>query len=395
MKKRTIIFAIGLILSFQTYGQIATGSTLDQSVNKILPDTIKALGKKVIKQILSGSLNQPELYNDTWSSLVNYAVARDSTKWSFLKDLNIKFNTFQSTTSNASALGFSYNFNFSKVKFKNNAKSRTSNSINFKASGNVSFDRDVNPTDFLTTSLDYSFTKFYGGVVKKGNAETFNKLDSISTKIALLTNPAGKDAQELWKQYYSYLEFSNQYYISFAPKLSLESNQNFTSKQFVYSGNLALGAKAWNKNSTLTWLNIFDYPFALIRWIVMPDTKFQPYGSTFPTLLAGINYVDPINDPARQMIGETSGFERYNLESSFRTFVARVENESIFFNADIRYYKEINASAAVKAANLDEHFYFVGALQSSSGFYVSYARGKLPFDAINDEVYAVGFNYKF
>jgi hypothetical protein len=393
--KRTIIFIFVFILSVQTFAQtIVPGQTLGETTNS-LPTQIKDLGKKVVTEILSGTLNQTELYNQTWNTLVNYAVEKDSSKWAFLKDLNIKFNTFQSTTSNASALGFTYDFNFSKAKFKSNDKSRSSQSINFKASGNVSFDRDVNPTDFLSTSLDYSFTKFYGGVVKKADDAAFTKLNDISTKIALLTDPAGKEAQELWKEYYSYLQFSNQYYISFAPKLSLEANQNFTSKQFVYSGNLALGAKAWNKNSTLTWLNIFDYPFALIRWIVMPNTKFQPYGSTFPTFMAGINYVDPINDPARQAIGETSGFERYNLESSFRTFVARVENESIFFNADIRYYREINASAAVKANNLDEHFYFVGALQSSSGFYVSYARGKLPFDAVDDEVYAVGFNYKF
>ena len=79
----------------------------------------------------------------------------------------------------------------------------------------------------------------------------------------------------------------------------------------------------------------------------------------------------------------------------FRTFVSRIEGENIFFNANVRYYREINASAAIKAANLDEYFYFVGALQSTSGFYVSYARGKLPFDAVSDEVYAVGFHYKF
>ena len=42
-----------------------------------------------------------------------------------------------------------------------------------------------------------------------------------------------------------------------------------------------------------------------------------------------------------------------------------------------------------------EYFYFVMALQSTSGFYVSYAKGTLPFDARNDEVYAVGFHYKF
>ena len=394
--KKIVVFLLGCMLSFQTYAQLAQGLTLEQSADSILPKAIKGLGEKVVQNILSGSLNEPEFYNETWKTLVNYAVAKDSAKWNFLKDLNIKFNTFQSTTSNASALGFTYDFTFNYAKYKEREKSRESQALSFKASGNVSFNRDVNPTDFLTTSLDYSFTKFYGGVVKKADPANFTELNNIETQLALLADPTSEKAQELWKQYYSYLQFSNQYYISFTPKLSLESNQNFTNKQFVYSGNLSLGAKAWDKKSTLTWLNFFDYPFALIRSIVMPNTGFQPYGSTFPTVLAGINYVNPINDFARQSItGNTDGYERFNFESSFRTFVARVEKENIFFNADVRYYKEINASNAIKAANLDEFFYFVAALQSTSGFYVSYAKGKLPFDAINDEVYAVGFNYKF
>lgn len=391
MRKLCMILAVAF--SLQITAQQGLNQTIEQTAEAM---SLKGLSEEAIKDFLNKNIDDPKLYNDAWNTFLNYVSSKDSTAWNLLKDLNVVFKTFQSTTSSASALGFSYDFAYNYNKFTKTDKSRTSNSLNFKARGNVSFDRDVNPNDFLDTSLDYAFTKFYGGVVKKADSATFSKLNAIEDKLALLSDPNGAAAKKLWEEYYSYLQYSDQYYISFSPELSLESNQNFTNKQFVYSGNLALGMKSWDKNSTLSSLNIFDYPFALIRWVTGTDSKFQPYGSTFPTLLAGVNYVNPINDPTRQQVaGNLDGYERMNLESSFRTFVAKVEGENIFFNANIRYYKELGASAAVKAADLDEFFYFVGALQSSSGFYVSYARGTLPFDVQSDEVYAVGFHYKF
>jgi hypothetical protein len=387
-----IVLFFSVIVS--SYSQINIGEPIEQSAKSL---SLKGLGEEAIKDFLNKNLQDPQLYNDAWQKLIKYALQKDAQKWNFLKDLNIVFKTFQSTTSNASSLGFHYDFSFSYANFSKTVKNRTSKSLNFKLKGNVAFNRDINPNDFLDTSLDYTFTKYFGGVVKKEtDTVVLNRLDEINNNPVLLNSPNSAAAKKLLDEYYSLLQYSNQYYIGFAPQLSLESNQNFTNKQFVYSGNLALGAKAWDKNSTLTWLNILDYPFALLRWIIMPDTDFQPYGSTIPTVLVGINYVNPINDFNRQAItGNTDGYERFNFESSFRTFVARIEKENIFFSANVRYYKEIDASDAIKAANLDEFFYFVGALQSTSGFYVSYAKGKLPFDAINDEVYAVGFNYKF
>jgi len=390
---RKIIIIIAVAFSLQVTAQQELGQSIEETAEAM---SLKGLSEEAIKDFLNKNIDDPKLYNDAWDTFLNYLSSKDSTAWNLLKDLNVVFQTFQSTTSNASALGFSYDFSYSYNKFFKTDKSRTSNSFNFKAKGNVSFNRDVNPNDFLDTSLDYAFTKFYGGVVKQTDTATFSKLNDIENKLALLSNPNGTEAQKLWEEYYSYLKYTDQYYISFSPELSLESNQNFTNKQFVYSGNLALGVKSWDKNSTLSSLNIFDYPFALIRWLTGTDSKFQPYGSTFPSFLAGINFVNPISDFNRQAItGNTDGYERLNLESSFRTFVAKVEGENIFFNANLRYYKELGASNAIKAADLDEFFYFVGALQSSSGFYVSYARGTLPFDVQSDEVYAVGFHYKF
>ncbi len=391
MKKTLILIAL-LFMSFGSYAQF-NGSQLDETVKSL---SLRGLSNEAIKDVLNGTLNNPQLYNDAWKSLIDYAIKKDSTRWDFLNDLNIQFKTFQSINNNSSALGFSYDFNFNYSNFVKKDNGRISNTLSFKLNGNVAFNRNVNPNDFLETSLDYSYTMFKGGVVKQKDTAIFTKLNQIEDKLVTMKDPNSPEAQKLWTEFGEYLKFSNQYYIAFGPKLSLESNQDFTKKQFVYSADLSLGAKSWDKNSTLSKLNILDYPFALIRWIVGTDSKFQPYGSTIPTLSAGINSVNPINDFSRQaIVGNLDPFPRMRFESSFRTFVSRVEQENIFFNANIRYYKEIDASAAIKAAKLDEHFYFVMALQTTSGFYVSYAKGSLPFDALSDEVYAVGFQYKF
>ena len=391
MKK--LLFVIILAFTIQSTAQQEFGQTIEETVKAM---SLKGLSEEAIKDFLDKKIDDPKLYNDVWNSFLKYISKKDSALWNLSKDLNIIFKTFQANGSNASALGFSYDFTYNYSNFKKNNKSSTSNTFSFKAKGNVSFDRTVNPNNFLDTSLDYSFSKFFEGVVKKADSTSLNKLNEIENKLALLTDPKSIEAQKLWAEYYSYLKYSNQYYISFFPKINLESNQNFTKKQFVYSGNIALGMKSWNQKSTLSSLNIFDYPFALIRWLSGTDNKFQPYGSTFPTFSAGIHFVNPISDPECEMIaGNLKGYERLSLESSFRTFVAKIEGEHIFFNANVRYYREISAVDAIKAVNLHEFFYFVGALQSSSGFYLSYAKGKLPLDVKSDEVYALGFHYKF
>jgi hypothetical protein len=159
---------------------------------------------------------------------------------------------------------------------------------------------------------------------------------------------------------------------------------------------IGLGAKAWDNSNALAKLNILDYPFALIRLLTQTDKKFTVYGSTLPTAQVVFCYVVPQNDTIREnIVGNLDPFPRLNFEIGFRTVVSRIRSESIFFNADFRYYYEFGAHNGIIDAEMDKHMYFVMALQSSTGFYASYAYGKLPFDARNDEVYAIGFNFKF
>ncbi len=293
-------------------------------------------------------------------------------------------------------MGFTYDFNFDYASFKENNKNRISNTLGLSATGNVAIDKKFNPSDFLETKVHYSYARFNGGVVTKSNREVFLKLDSIEDLLVQEKDIRSVKAQQLWEEFGKNLELSNQYYYGISPKFAFESNQDFSAKQFTPGIAINLGAKAWNNSGTLSKLNIFDYPFAVLRLITGTDRRFTPYGSTLPIVAIVFDYVVPSSDSVRsKLAGNLNPYPRIKFETGFRTFITRIKKENIFFSANYRYYQELNAPAEIKKEELDTHSYFVMALQSTSGFYVSYANGKLPFDAKGDEIYSIGFSYKF
>ncbi|MFA6151854.1 MAG: hypothetical protein WC716_11080 [Chitinophagaceae bacterium] len=369
----------------------------DNQLNEVV-ETLKAQGKseEELKNTVNGIINNPELYNTLWKNFIDQAYKQDSAKWMLLKDLNVQFKTFQTTDNPAASLGFTYDFNYDYAKYTEHNKNRISNSIGVSAKGNVAFRKQFNPADFLETKVHYHYSHFIGGVVKQEDTAIFTELNNIRFKLAGLTNMQSKEAVELWEQLGKKMVMSNQYYYGLSPKFAFESNQDFSQKQFTPGVYIDLGAKAWNEKNILSHLNILDYPFAALRYITGTDKTFTVYGSTIPTAQFGFDYVIPANDTIREnLTGNLNPFPRIKFETSFRTFIARVKKENIFFNANYRYYQELNAPATITKANLSAHSYFVMALQTTSGFYVSYANGRLPFDAKNDEVFSIGFNYKF
>ena len=78
-----------------------------------------------------------------------------------------------------------------------------------------------------------------------------------------------------------------------------------------------------------------------------------------------------------------------------RNLILRSEVGDVYVESDLRWYRELGAPAAVSAIGLDEFTYFVAALVSSEGPYVSFSTGRLPFDAQQDQVYELGFRLHF
>lgn len=396
MKKILLILMIGLITTI-TYSQTSETQIKDNQINSIISLLKNAkFNDEEIKIAINGIIENPELYNNLWKYFLDQAKTNDNDKWELLRDLDIQFKTFDTKDNPNTSLGFTYDFNFDYAKFKEHDKNRISNSFGISAKGNVAFKKEFNPTDFLETKIHYNYSHFIGGVITKNNDSIFSELNKIEDKLVSIKDMQSEEARKLWDEFGKKLELSNQYYYSLSPKFALESNQDFSKTQIVPGLAFDFGAKAWNNNKTLAKLNFFDYPFALIRRIIGTDEEFTTYGATIPTAQLSIDYVVPTNDSIRKsIIGTEKPFPRFKFETSFRTFITRVKKENIFFNANYRYYHEINAPDEITKAKLGSNSYFVMALRSTSGFYVSYANGKLPFDAKNDEIYSLGFNYKF
>lgn len=394
MKKVLFIVFVSFLFIGQAIGQ---GVQVSEKQINALVELLRANAKSEgdIQEIVNGIIKDPELYNIIWKDFIKQSLVSKDGKFKFLNDLNITFKTFQSQDSATTSLGLSYDFNFDYARYKEKGNARTGIDFGLSANGNVAIKKEANPFNFLETKVHASFSRFVGGVVKVSDTAVFTELNDLEVKLAGRDMKSKEAIAEL-AQFNEKLKLNNQYYYAISPKFAYESNQDFSRTQFTPGATIDLGAKGWNRESLLSKLNVFDYPFALIRYITGTDKDFTVYGSTFPTAQATVDYVFPSNDDVRQsIVGNQDPFPRFKFETSFRTYISRISKENIFFNANYRYYQELSAPAGIRKAGMGAMNYFVMALQSTSGFYVSYAVGRLPFDAKNDEVYALGFNYKF
>jgi len=197
-----------------------------------------------------------------------------------------------------------------------------------------------------------------------------------------------------WKEMNETFILKNSWIIKYDLNAGIESNQDFSKTQNTFGLRFGTGLKSWDKNNLASKLNIIDYPFELIRKITGYDGNIHT-GITIPSVLLGFDYVNPLNDTIRENIeGELKPYPRINLEIGFRTVLAEVSNQTLFFNSSFKYFKELGASSNIQNNNYSDFSYFTASLTTSSGLYASYSYGKLPFDRQNDAVYEIGFKYK-
>lgn len=312
---------------------------------------------------------------------------------------NIKFKVFDSDKSGKeTSLGISYDFSrdINRYYFSNETARNDGLSLNISAKGNVAFDKSANPRDFLDTKVSFLGFASRGGAITTTREvqEHLNHLEDAAaestTREELLKNPATVEAARIIRAH-----MSTQYYVELVANGGIESDQSFSQKQYTYGGHLALDIKGWNPDSPWARFNVFDYPFAVTRLFLKNDAEWSPRGSAFPTVMVGVDQVMPTGHNPRAMVGDTSDFSRFKLQAGYRTMVGHINGQAAFFEANVRYYQELGASAAVKAASLDSTTVFTAVLLLPKGMFVSYSTGRLPFDVKDSQVYEAGFQYSF
>lgn len=327
----------------------------------------------------------------------------------FLRDLHLEWKTFENRDGTA-ALGFGWSFDkVVDLKYFQSGTTTRGFGLQLSAKGNVAFTEDSNPQDFLESRLGIRFFQNSGGLVRTGaepegderplDAEGrtwIKRWDDVIVRQATLQPGQEKEMEQANRDLFAFAEdLDTQVYFDVALDGGLESDQQFTARNSVFGVRGILDVKAWNPDSGLAWANVFDYPFGVIRYLLATDTDFQPRGASIPTLLAGIDWVEPQGDDPRALAGDRTGFLRVRGELGFRTPIGNLGGRDVHLACTYRIFHELDATAAIEAADLGTYDYFAASLVADGGLFVSYRTGRLPFDQADDEAFELGFKMHF
>jgi hypothetical protein len=179
----------------------------------------------------------------------------------------------------------------------------------------------------------------------------------------------------------------------------LEANQNYSRTRTVFG---LAGAYAYQLAAARAGSNVFDLPF---RWMrrQFSGLRDTDYVAPFPSVLLGVERLDADAKDPRSALTDNPRYTRAKAEVAFNTQVARVRGQIVRFNVSYRYFKELSAPAAVKAAELDEFEFTTATLRfpakllpviesSDYEFFVSYTSGKLPFGVESEKTYELGIS---
>ncbi|NKB25358.1 MAG: hypothetical protein GKR87_13475 [Kiritimatiellae bacterium] len=108
-----------------------------------------------------------------------------------------------------------------------------------------------------------------------------------------------------------------------------------------------------------------------------------------------ISEVNPFGNEAREAIlGST--LETYNRVDFEFLYIYNIGIKHLdTFEVNYRYFKEIDAETAIKQANLDEFNFVTYRLGFKNNLFIAYSSGELPFDQQSDQIFEVGFSYRF
>ena len=347
-----------------------------------------------VKQKVLDSLTSPNFLNDAMAKFMSALDKKDTSAYNFIRNLNLDFKTFQAD-SQPPGLGFSYQYDNSWTKNSITKTHDISQSFNLNLDGNVAFKKVYNPTNFLESKFVYNGTFFWGGLAKKNTPEEAKQLRDIFRSYATAISNHDETAQRALKAQADQLtQLTDQFYLGINGSASFESNQDFSKTQFVPGLLINAGASSFTDNSSLSWFNFPDYPFALIRLLTQTNSHFSVSGVAIPSVLFGLDYVVPTNDSLRQAVtGALDPFTRVRFEASFKTEAAKVAGQVFWFSADYRWYHQLGAPQAIVSAHINNFSFFTCNLAASNGFFVSYSTGQLPFDQKSANVYGLGFKY--
>jgi hypothetical protein len=355
------------------------------------------------RQALRASLDDPDTLNQALDALKEPAFGRDGKGLGgILSALNMRFKAFDTQgVAGGSALGLTYAYDKAMMghELDRSAGYPLSLTVNLHAKGDVAFDAAKNPNDFLDTGASFNVFGSKDGFEpvadSAGWAARAQELIVASAKFT--GTPEELDRSRQWLEFQRLVQqrLSTQYFWRVSGNLSLESNQDFTSRQSAYGLQVGGVIRAWNEESAWAQFNFLDWPFAALRYLTGADREFHPSGRAWPLVIGGIDQVNPEKNEVRLAADpDKSTYGRGRAEVSFKTRVARLSGKDLWFVANYRGYAEFSPSTAIRAARLNRFEYIALGLEFENGLGVTYSTGKLPLDQTANRVFDVGYRLK-
>jgi hypothetical protein len=277
----------------------------DAAAGASAADLLAGVGKPA-KAALEGPLCDP----DTWNAMYRHLTGLlPPEHWAtaLIRDLNIEFKSFEGVDDEAFSLGVAYDFTHPIAGSGLSERSDWAYGLDLRARGNVAFDRDANPNDFLETGAKLHLYRSAGGFVPSFADRTAcqRALQEANLKAARYTSREELERSDEWRDVRRLVQqgLRTQYLLDLAANVSLESNQDFSDRQMAYGLQLGGVIRAWNDESAWAKFNVLDYPFAAIRYVGdlarFGRAEWQPSGRALPLVLAGLDLVDPAGNDRR------------------------------------------------------------------------------------------------
>lgn len=349
------------------------------------------------------------------SEIKNYA----ETGLNNVPGLNVSISGFSAEDSAESyGLNFDYRWSGASSKaeqYKINGKLNTSGSFELTANGLIGFEEDENPHNQISARASLLGNVFYfGGDAAQLNNSQYKKETKRLAKLAVQcttkhgdanTHLCNKEYNAITDHYRSAI--GNNISLRLGGNIGVETDQGFSATNFTYGGSLFLGFKSYDDKDKIKYLNLIDWPAAIIRGFAgFEGSGFSPSGLYFPAVRFAIDQVEPNEKAPRVLLaGDDSNYTRLNIEAVYRSPLFKlgstplkkvVKGDVLYLTASYRYYKELSPSDAVVTAGLKhQRMWTFGLSGLLGGLYLSYSTGELPMDVDRDNVVEIGFKKHF
>lgn len=408
---KTMKSLLSSLLLVTVFG-LATLSGAEQSDPKL--ESILSLLEKdtlldeTVKKALTKDLKDPDVLNELLGGLLRSKAAGPAGNLSVLagvlSSLNVKFKAFQTKDSTEASLGLTYSIERS---LKNHALDDTvgypmSLSFTFHAKGNIAFKKSLNPDDFLDTGASFDLFASKGGFepLVNGDPDVWAaEVQALNLEAANFKGtPEELDASPVWQKIESMVgaRLSTQYFWRASGNFSLESNQDFTKKQYAYGLLLSGVIRAWNPKSAWADFNVLDWPFATLRYLTGADPEIRPSGRALPVVLVALEQIDPQKNADRLAVdADNSKYGRWRGEIGMKTKLARISGQDVWAFGSYRVFQELSPSSAIRAAGLHRFEYWAVGVEMENGLGFTYSKGKMPFDRKEEQVFDIGYKFNF